>query len=446
MGDTICAIATASGRGGVAIIRISGPDAERVLNRCFLPAKGDSVRPGHLVYGHVIDSSGNPIDEAMAALMKSPHSYTREDVAEIQCHGGNVNAGRVLDRALSEGARLAGPGEFTKRAFMNGRIDLSQAEAVMELVGATGAASARAASSQLSGGVSRLTERAAGEIVDMLSLIAACDDFPEEIEESKTARELIEAIARVSNMLNGALDERRARLIRNGAIVSLSGRPNTGKSSLMNALLKSERAIVTGNPGTTRDILTEAVEINGLAVTLTDTAGQRDSRDQIEKIGVKMAREAEKSADMVLAVLDGSQAALPEDIDIINRADERYLMVINKRDLPQAFDEGLLGGRPRVYVSALTGEGVEELESMISDRLAGEVNDEALITGRRQTELCKASLKALNRAKQTLKDGVPVDIASVDLEQALEALWSITGKNARESVIDQVFANFCVGK
>lgn len=446
MNQTIAAIATASGPAGVAIVRVSGPQAHQVLGRCFRAASGRSIGPGRLCYGKVLDEQGTVLDEAMAAFMPGPHSYTGEDVAEIQCHGGDVNAHRVLERVLQAGARLAGPGEFTRRAFENGRMDLSQAEAVMALVGAGGQAAARAAVRQMGGGVSRLVERAAQQILSMLALIEAGDDFPEEVEEQATRAQLLREIVQVMGDLAQAGDEKRARLVRRGAVAALCGRPNTGKSSLMNALLQCQRAIVTSYPGTTRDILTETLEVDGLSITLTDTAGQRAARDQVEKIGVEKARQAEEEADLVVLVLDGSQAAQAEDLKLIGRADERYLAVVNKCDRPQAFDVQALKGLEWVRASALTGEGMEEVRQAIRSRLAGAATQEALITGQRQLDLCREALLHLKKAHNGLEEGFPADVAAVDLQGALESLWSMTGKNVRESVIDQVFSTFCVGK
>lgn len=444
--DTIAAIATASGRGGVAIIRISGPGAEAVLSHCFRPASGQRVPPGRFMYGHVLNGDGAVLDEALAALMKAPHSYTREDVAEIQCHGGDVNAQRVLRRVLEAGARPAGPGEFTRRAFENGRLDLSQAEAVMALVGAQSQAAARAAVRQMGGGVSRLVEEAAQRIVDLLALIEAGDDFPEEVEEQATQEQVIKGVDPLITVLEKAGDERRARLVRRGAVAVLCGRPNTGKSSLMNALLQCERAIVTSQPGTTRDTLTESLEVEGLTLTLTDTAGQRPARDQVERIGVERARRAEEEADLVLLVLDGSQQAREEDLAMIARADERYLAVVNKSDKPLAFDLVLLKGLETARVSALNGAGLDALRDAVRRRLSGASAQEALITGERQLGLCQEALSYLKKAREGLKAGYPADIAAVDLQGALEKLWSITGKNVRETVIERVFSMFCVGK
>lgn len=444
--DTIAAVATASGTAGIAVIRISGPGAPEALKKCFTAASGREIQPGKLIYGHVTDENGGVMDEVMAVYMKAPHSYTREDVAEIQCHGGDLNARRILKRVLGTGVRLAGPGEFTRRAFENGRIDLSQAEAVMSLIGARSQAAARAAVRQLEGGVSRIVSSAADNILSMLSLIEAGNDFPEEIEEEASRDSILKIIEKTESNLSGCLNERRASMIQSGACAVLCGRPNTGKSSLMNAILESERAIVTEIPGTTRDTLSESLDIGGITVTLTDTAGQRSADDPVEKIGVEKAKRAQQQADLVLLVIDVSQPPCSEDMEMISSADDRYIAVLNKSDLPAVFDESLLHGLEIVRVSALTGEGIDVLRDKIGQRLAGSSCDEALLTSERQIGLCREAVSLLKHAQEGLAAGYPLDVASVDLQDSLEKLWSMTGKNVRECVIDQVFTMFCVGK
>lgn len=445
MKDTIAAIATASGKAGIAIVRISGEKAFRVLADCFRTASGTPLLPGRLRYGHVTDADGGFLDEAMAVCMQAPNSYTREDVAEIQCHGGSINGERVLKRVLEAGARPALPGEFTRRAFENGRIDLSQAEAVMALIGADSQAAARAAQRQMAGGVSRLVDRACEGLLSMLALIEAGNDYPEEIEEEATLSQLLPMLKDVEKELGSSLNEKWAHILRSGASAVLCGRPNTGKSSLMNAILESERAIVTDIPGTTRDTLSEYLEIDGLRVTITDTAGQRDALDPVEQMGIEKARRAEDTADLVIIVLDASCPLGEEDKKLLARADERCLVLLNKSDLP-AVPQPELMGLPVLKVSAKTGEGLQALRECIRDRLSGPASDEALLTGERQIALCREALSLVRRSRKALEAGCPADIASVDLQGALEALWSMVGRNVRESVIDQVFSTFCVGK
>ena len=334
--DTIAAIATPPGEGGIAIVRISGARAGEFLRAAFRPAHRGEMKHGQIRYGTLTDPAGAPIDEVMAVFFRAPRSYTREDVAEIHLHGGTMCARAAMERLLSLGARAAEPGEFTYRAFMNGRVDLSEAEAVMGLIGARSQAARRASIRQLRGGVSAPIGRMREELTGLLAKIEAATDFPDEIDEDVTAKDVREGASRIRNELSRAADGRRARIVRDGASVVLCGRPNVGKSSLMNALLSADRAIVTDIPGTTRDVLTESFEIGGVRYQLSDTAGIRETADAIEKIGVTRARDALRDADCVLLVLDSSAPLTPSDQSMLAARDERYLTVLNKSDLAPA--------------------------------------------------------------------------------------------------------------
>ena len=334
--DTIAAIATPPGEGGIAIVRISGARAGEFLRAAFRPAHKGEMKHGQMRYGTLTDPAGAPIDEVMAVFFRAPRSYTREDVAEIHLHGGSMCARAAMERLLSLGARAAEPGEFTYRAFMNGRVDLSEAEAVMGLIGARSQAARRASIRQLRGGVSAPIGRMREELTGLLAKIEAATDFPDEIDEDVTAKDVREGASRIRNELSRAADGRRARIVRDGASVVLCGRPNVGKSSLMNALLSADRAIVTDIPGTTRDVLTESFEIGGVRYQLSDTAGIRETADAIEKIGVTRARDALRDADCVLLVLDSSAPLTPSDQSMLAARDERYLTVLNKSDLAPA--------------------------------------------------------------------------------------------------------------
>ena len=334
--DTIAAIATPPGEGGIAIVRISGARAGEFLRAAFRPAHKGEMKHGQMRYGTLTDPTGAPIDEVMAVLFRAPRSYTREDVAEIHLHGGTMCARAAMERLLSLGARAAEPGEFTYRAFMNGRVDLSEAEAIMGLIGARSQAARRASIRQLRGGVSAPIGRMREELTGLLAKIEAATDFPDEIDEDVTAKDVREGASRIRNELSRAADGRRARIVRDGASVVLCGRPNVGKSSLMNALLSADRAIVTDIPGTTRDVLTESFEIGGVRYQLSDTAGIRETADAIEKIGVTRARDALRDADCVLLVLDSSAPLTPSDQSMLAARDERYLTILNKSDLAPA--------------------------------------------------------------------------------------------------------------
>ena len=331
--DTIAAIATPPGEGGIAIVRISGARAGDILHAAFHPAHKGEMKHGQMRYGTLTDQAGAPIDEVMAVFFRAPRSYTREDVAEIHLHGGTMCARAAMERLLSLGARAAEPGEFTYRAFMNGRVDLSEAEAIMGLIGARSQAARRASVRQLRGGVSAPIGRMREELTGLLAKIEAATDFPDEIDEDVTARDVLEGAARIREELARAADGHRARIVREGASVVLCGRPNVGKSSLMNALLSADRAIVTDIPGTTRDVLTESFEIGGVRYQLSDTAGIRETADAIEKIGVDRARDALRDADCVLLVLDASAPLSPADQAMLAARDERYVTILNKCDL-----------------------------------------------------------------------------------------------------------------
>ena len=334
--DTIAAIATPPGEGGIAIVRISGARAGEFLRAAFRPAHKGEMKHGQMRYGTLTDPAGAPIDEVMAVFFRAPRSYTREDVAEIHLHGGTMCARAAMERLLSLGARAAEPGEFTYRAFMNGRVDLSEAEAVMGLIGARSQAARRASIRQLRGGVSAPIGRMREELTGLLAKIEAATDFPDEIDEDVTAKDVREGASRIRDELSRAADGRRARIVRDGASVVLCGRPNVGKSSLMNALLSADRAIVTDIPGTTRDVLTESFEIGGVRYQLSDTAGIRETADAIEKIGVTRARDALRDADCVLLVLDSSAPLIPSDQSMLAARDDRYLTILNKSDLAPA--------------------------------------------------------------------------------------------------------------
>lgn len=447
---TIAAVATAPGMGGIAIVRISGEMAEDILKGMFKPAAAHAVFESHrLMYGWATGADGEVLDEVMAVLMRAPSTYTREDVAEIHCHGGGQSARAVLGRALALGARVAGPGEFTRRAFMNGRVDLAKAEAVMQLIGANSQAAARASVRQLEGGVSGFVRRVSDELTDLMALIEASTDFPDEVEEEAAAERLIGALRNILSEIHARCDGRKARILRQGASVVLAGRPNVGKSSLMNALLNQERAIVTDIPGTTRDVLTERLTIGGVTAELSDTAGQRDTDDPIERIGVDRARRATDSADVILIVLDAATPLEEADIDLLREADERAVVCLNKSDLPGMVDRETLESMTSAVIleiSARTGQGVDAVAREIERRVSVTGENDGLLVAQRHLELAGTAAGHLETAIDAISAGLPLDTAAIDLREALEALGGITGLNATEEVIDRVFANFCVGK
>ena len=448
--DTIAAIATAAGAGGIAIVRVSGGGAEAILKEMFIPAaKREYFESHRLMYGRAVDGNGEALDEVMAVLMRAPATYTREDVAEIHCHGGSASANAVLGRALALGARMARPGEFTRRAFMNGRIDLARAEAVMQLIGANSQAAARASLRQLEGGVSGFVRGISDRLKDVLALLEASTDFPEEVEEDVAAEAVASGLREIAGDIRGHSDARSARMLREGASIVLAGRPNVGKSSLMNALLNQERAIVTSIPGTTRDVLTERISIGGVMAEISDTAGRRDTQDPIERIGVDRARRAAEGADVVLIVLDAAVEMDPSDAELVRNADERAIICLNKTDLPAVLTAQRLSAMTEakiIEISAQTGRGLEALMDELGRRISVGEENNGQLTAQRHIELAQGAADSLDRAVEAIEAGMPLDTAAIDIRQALFSLSEITGENATEAVIDRVFASFCVGK
>lgn len=448
--DTIAAIATPAGEGGVAVIRVSGPRARSALKGCFSPANGKPLSPRRLTFGRVISADGEPIDEAMGVFLPAPRTYTREDVCEIQCHGGRGAPARALSRLLEmDGVRAAEPGEFTKRAFLNGRVDLSEAEAVMDVIRANGEAASRAAARQLEGGVSRFVRGIRNRLKELLALVSASVDFPEEIDEEVTAKRVLSAAEEILSELRKNADPKAAKAVREGVSVVLAGKPNVGKSSLLNAFSGHDRAIVSEIPGTTRDVLTERISYKGILLEISDTAGQRDAPDALEALGVTRARRAVEAADCVFVVLDGSRPASPEDEELLRNADGRYLLLVNKGDLPNVLKASELSekfGLPALDVSAETGMGVElALDAALRAAQASSSQENAL-TAQRHILCARRACEALTELSETIRSGGPLDIVSDDLWRAMDALSEITGENATADVIDAVFANFCVGK
>ena len=444
--STIAAIATAPGQGGVAIVRLSGPDAERILMEVFRPAKKAPLVSHMLTYGQVFDGEAT-FDECMAVLMRAPRSYTREDVAEIQLHGGGYIAQRVLELCLRCGAELAAPGEFTRRAFLNGRIDLSQAEAVMSLIAAQGAQSHRAAMRQLKGGASSFIRKAADELYAIQAGVAACIDYPEEIDEAEAASDMIPRTEALAAQIDSACNERAARILQSGLRVALCGQPNVGKSSLLNALLGEERAIVTPIPGTTRDMVTGDLVLGGSVIHLTDTAGLHATNDPVEQLGVERARRAMDEADLVLAVFDQSRPLDADDRALLSELEGRnVLLLLNKADLDCALtpaDVTTLLEAPVLTVSAADESTLAALKAYLAEQAA--VSDHLALTQPRHVEAARRAARHLRQAAETART-LSVDMASIDLQSAQLALAEITGDEVEERLLDRVFGMFCVGK
>ena len=444
--DTIAAQATATGEGGVAIVRLSGKESEAILSRVFRAKNGKALENRRLTFGKIMDGE-DVVDEAMAVLMRAPLSYTREDVAEIHCHGSQALVGRILRLLLREGARMAEPGEFTLRAFLNGRIDLAQAEAVMRMIRAGSDLAMRSAVRQMEGGVSAFVKAAREEIVVLLSAIAAAIDFPDEVEETETTQEVWQKADAIRRKLSSSCDARAGRIEDEGLRVVLAGRPNAGKSSLMNSLLGGDRAIVTNVPGTTRDTLTEAFQHDGVRINLTDTAGLRETEDIVERIGVERARKAIDEADVRVLVIDGSLPLAGQEDALHNAPD---LLVITKGDLDLCITADALfeayPSVPQVTVCAPKGEGIDELKNLLVSFAPKDATESSVLSQARHVEAALRACRSLEDAQHAIDDGMPLDVCAVDLSAALDALGEITGETMSERVIDEVFSRFCVGK
>ena len=444
--DTIAAQATATGEGGVAIVRLSGKESEAILSRVFRAKNGKALENRRLTFGKIMDGE-DVVDEAMAVLMRAPLSYTREDVAEIHCHGSQALVGRILRLLLREGARMAEPGEFTLRAFLNGRIDLAQAEAVMRMIRAGSDLAMRSAVRQMEGGVSAFVKAAREEIVVLLSAIAAAIDFPDEVEETETTQEVWQKADAIRRKLSSSCDARAGRIEDEGLRVVLAGRPNAGKSSLMNSLLGGDRAIVTNVPGTTRDTLTEAFQHDGVRINLTDTAGLRETEDIVERIGVERARKAIDEADVRVLVIDGSLPLAGQE-DALHSAPD--LLVITKGDLDLCITADSLfeayPSVPQVTVCAPKGEGIDELKNLLVSFAPKDATESSVLSQARHVEAALRACRSLEDAQHAIDDGMPLDVCAVDLSAALDALGEITGETMSERVIDEVFSRFCVGK
>ncbi|MEA3345805.1 MAG: tRNA uridine-5-carboxymethylaminomethyl(34) synthesis GTPase MnmE [Chloroflexota bacterium] len=451
MDDTIAAISTPLGEGGIGIVRLSGPEARSIAKRLFQPHhKGQKLRSYRLHYGHIVDpADGTVVDEVLVSFMRAPHSYTRQDVVEINCHGGVVPLRRVLQLTFAAGARPAEPGELTLRAFLNGRIDLAQAEAVLDIVRAKTSAALRVAIDQLSGHLSDQVRALRKRMVDLLAYLEATVDFPEdEIPSREVAPELEELEEELTNLLEEA---QQGLIYRQGVRAAIVGRPNVGKSSLLNALLRTNRAIVTPIPGTTRDTLEESCNLQGIPMTLVDTAGIGTAENPIEEQGIERSRQALAQADLVLLVVDGSEPLQKQDWDISDSiGTQPTLVVVNKQDLSQRVKlDGFLSRASRVHISALTGKGLDELEQAVVDLvLSGSVlaSQTPLVSNPRHQALLQQAREGVRAAQDTLTQGLPSDFVAIDLTEAITALGKITGQTVSEDLLESIFANFCVGK
>lgn len=454
---TIAAIATSPGEGGIGIIRISGLQATEVADRIFKSKKISSFKdaiPYMMYFGKVVRGE-KKIDEGLAVYMKAPHSYTGEDVMEIQIHGSTEALRETLELALENGALPASRGEFTKRAFLNGRLDLTQAEAVMDIIEAKGSAALSQAESHLSGALSRFVKEGRDVLSDLITKLEVTIDYPDEDLEDLTNEEIREGLEKIDTSLTALLKRsEEGRIIKDGLRTAIVGRPNAGKSSLLNALLQEDRAIVTDIPGTTRDTIEESIKIGGVPLVLMDTAGLRETDNRVEKIGIQRARESMEKADLILAVIDGSIPLTDEDISLLKELDGRKAMVIlNKYDLAAEVDEKkiheILPSISVVLISARYGSGLDELDDALrsltirQDQAAGR---ELFLTNLRHVDLVKKALEAVHRAKDSLENSMPADCITVDLVEAWNHMGEITGESIDNELINKIFERFCVGK
>ncbi|WP_455810612.1 tRNA uridine-5-carboxymethylaminomethyl(34) synthesis GTPase MnmE [Clostridium butyricum] len=456
--DTICAIATPIGEGGIAIIRISGEKALEIADKIFAPKSKKDIKDMKtytMRYGTIVDlDTKDIIDDVILSYMKGPRSYTGENVIEVNCHGGVVATNRVLNQIVKAGARIAEPGEFTKRAFLNGRIDLSQAEATMDIIKAKTELSMKSAMMQSKGALSKEIGELRKYLLNVLALIEYAVDFTEDDEDivdddliAQIKGSITKTITRINSLLKNA-DE--GKIIRDGLNIVIVGKPNVGKSSLLNSLLREKRAIVTDIPGTTRDIIEEYINLDGIPIKITDTAGIRDTEDTVEKIGVERSKEKIEEADLVILMLDTSRALDDEDrviIDAIN--DKKYIALLNKVDLECKLSEEVITSLNRtIEISAKTGFGIENLKEEIKNLFFnGEIDSESLIiSNTRHKQALYRSLEDCNLALEKINLNEYLDLISIYITSAMRALGEITGDELEEDLLNKIFSEFCCGK
>ena len=454
--DTIAAVATPPGEGGVAIVRISGPDAERIASTLFKPkvTSNSGLKSHTLYHGEIIRPGTNQrFDEVLLAVMRKPRSYTGEDVVEIHCHGGIFLVRQILGLVLAQGARHAEPGEFTKRAFLNGRLDLSQAEAILDLIRARTSKGVEIALDQANGELSRWVLNLRQEVLAILAQVEASIDFSEEDIELLQRSELIIKIESLRTEIGDILATYEwGRLHREGAKVCICGRPNVGKSSLLNALLGEQRAIVTAVPGTTRDVIEEAINLDGLPVVLWDTAGIRDSEDHLEKLGVDLSRRHVEKADVIVLVLDGSRPASKDDLALLScLPKKKILIVINKSDLPQLtdVDEVRRNGKTSTIasISATTGAGIANLKNVLKETILGcPAESPIILANLRHKSALERCKNLLSETIETISQNRSPEFVALEVREAKEALEEIVGVISNDNILESIFENFCIGK
>lgn len=456
--ETISSISTPVGEGAIAIVRLSGVDAVEIADRLYKGAKPLEAVDSHTInYGHIVDpGTGETVEEVMVAIMRAPRTYTREDIVEINCHGGVHTINRVLQLTLKHGARMAEPGEFTKRAFLNGRIDLSQAEGVMDFIRSKTTEASKVANQQMQGRLKAHVEGLRQSILNILAQVEVNIDYPEydDVEEATTSF-LEEEAQKVKDEIRKLLkSSAQGKILREGLSTVIVGKPNVGKSSLLNYLIQDNKAIVTDVAGTTRDILEEYVNVNGIPLKLIDTAGIRDTDDIVEKIGVERSRQALKEAELILYVLNNNEPLTDEDIEILDSmADQNVINIVNKLDLEPKLDvedlQKRYPGMPVVRTSIINGTGVDDLEDRIASLFfEGEIQsvDSTYVSNNRHIHLLEQAADAISDAIESAGMDVPVDIVQIDLVKTWELLGEVIGEDVSEQLIDQLFSQFCLGK
>lgn len=456
--DTIAAISTPPGEGGISIIRISGVDALKTASQIYRGKDLNKVNSHTINYGHIIDpENGNEVDEVMVSVMRAPHTYTKEDIVEINCHGGIVATNRILQIILGLDARLAKPGEFTERAFLNGRIDLSQAEAVMDLIRAKTDQSMKVALDQLDGNLSHLITNLRQNILDVLAQVEVNIDYPEYDDvETMTARLLkekaIEVKVKIQQLLSTA---KQGKVLRDGLATAIIGHPNVGKSSILNHLLHEDKAIVTDVAGTTRDVIEEYVNVQGVPLKLVDTAGIHETEDKVEKIGVDRSRKALSQADLVILVLDSSVPLRDEDRELLRETNHmQRIVVLNKSDLEVKINlnelQEYVDDKEIIKSSAVSPLGTKDLEDRIAAMFfAGSIENTSnniMVTNARHIGLLKQAETALDAVLEGIETGMPVDLVQIDMTRAWYLLGEITGDSYQDELLDQLFSQFCLGK
>ncbi len=493
--DTIAAISTPLGKSGIGIVRLSGREALKISDRIFVSHKKKKIKKTlshRILYGHIVDPKNKEVvDEVLVSVMKAPHTYTREDIVEINCHGGPAPLRRVLELALECGARLAEPGEFTQRAFLSGRMDLVQAEAVLDVINALTEQSRRIAVEQLSGGLSRQMEAVREKLVELTALVEAHIDFPEEDIAPLLLKDLKERAVHIRGSLKRMIDGARfGRILREGLKTAIIGRPNVGKSSLLNALLEHDRAIVTEMPGTTRDVIEEYLNINGVPVRIMDTAGIREVTDVAEREGVKRSIAAMQDADMVLLLLDGSEVLHDTDMELIEKSKSKSrIIIINKTDLPKKISlkkmgkaiagqriteknntvmpanasiqkknripaqarndvEGKFSGTRIVNISVKKGTGLDELKNRITESIIASHAEAGayIVTNIRHARALEKALSSMDAFIRALAKKISPEFLSVELREALDAIGEIIGATTPDDILNRIFSNFCIGK